>query len=147
MLDRLHQLPEGIDGLRARGKVTKADYDEVFHPLVDEARREGRKIRLLYEFGPEFDGFSLGAAWEDARIGVQHLRRFERCAVVSDYDWVRDGARLIGALWPCPVKAFAGDEFQQAVDWLKTPSGEWAAGDGLRPQQTKDARRTTHPAE
>ena len=56
MLERLQGLPEGIDGVKAVGRVSKEDYERVFEPLIDGARREGRRIRLLYQFGPEFEG-------------------------------------------------------------------------------------------
>ena len=51
MLERLTDLPQGIDGLKAIGKVSKDDYVRVVEPLLDEARREGRRIRFLYQFG------------------------------------------------------------------------------------------------
>lgn len=46
--------------------MTREDYEKVLEPLIDEARREGRRIRFLYQVGPEFAGFTPGAAWEDA---------------------------------------------------------------------------------
>lgn len=90
MIDRLRDLPAGVDGVGARGKVTKEDYERVLQPILDEARSQGRRIRLLYHFGPEFDGFTAGGAWEDARLGLRYLRLFERCAIVSDIGWVRE---------------------------------------------------------
>ena len=56
----------------------------MFVPLLDEARREGRRIRFLYQVGPEFEGFTPAAAWEDAKIGLHSVRLFDGCAVVTD---------------------------------------------------------------
>ena len=47
MLERLNDLPGDIDGIRARGKVTADDYEKVLRPILDAARSEGRRIRLL----------------------------------------------------------------------------------------------------
>ena len=127
MIDRLRDLPAGVDGLRARGKVTKEDYDAVVQPILDEARSEGRRIRLLYHIGPEFEGFTAGAAWEDARLGLRYLRLFERCAIVSDIRWVRESSRLVGAMMPCPVKVFGNGEWQDALAWLSSPPTEGPA--------------------
>jgi hypothetical protein len=118
MLERIANLPEGVWGLRATGKVSREDYDRVVLPLLEEARGHGTRIRFLYQVGPEFTGFTPGAAWEDFRIGFQYLRLFERCAVVSDIDWVRITTRGVAPLMPCPVKVFGHDGFQQALDWL-----------------------------
>jgi len=121
MLELIEGLPPGIAGLRAKGKVTKADYEQVLVPLLDEARREGRRIRFVYQLGPDFAGFTPGAAWEDFRVGVQYLRLFQRCAVVTDIDWIRAATRAATALMPCPVRVFRNEEFQQAIDWLTSP--------------------------
>ena len=118
MLEKLKDLPDGIDGVRAIGKITKDDYDKVFVPLLDEARREGRRIRFLYELGPEFEGFTPGAAWEDAKIGLQNLRLFDGCAIVTDLGWVREITRMMGFFMPCPVRVFGNQERDKAIGWL-----------------------------
>ena len=121
MLQRIPGLPAGIDGLGAVGTVTGDDYEQVALPLFHDARRDGRRIRLLYHFGPEFEGFTAGAVLHDARIGLRYLRLLERCAVVSDRPMVRESARLIGAMLPCPSRVFENNEWQTALDWLGSP--------------------------
>jgi len=122
MIERLLDLPGGVEGLRAKGRVTREDYDAVVQPILDDARSQGRRLRLLYQFGPDFEGFSAGGAWEDARLGLRYLRLFERCAIVSDIGWIREASRLIGAMMPCPVKMFGNAEWQDALTWLSTPN-------------------------
>lgn len=124
MLERLKDLPEGIDGLRAVGKISTQDYQQVFEPILDQARREGRRLRLLYQFGPEFQGFTPGAAWEDAKLGIRSLRLFDGCAIVADVPWIRQAARVAAVLMPCPVRVFANAELDASVSWLRSlPEG------------------------
>jgi hypothetical protein len=125
MLERLENMPAGVDGLKAIGKVAKEDYENVFEPLLDDARRDGRRVRLLYQLGKEFEGFTAGAAWEDAKLGMRSLRLFEGCAIVSDVGWIRESARLIGFVMPCPVQMFGNQECESAAKWLATlpPAG------------------------
>ena len=120
MLEKIATLPEGIDGVRAIGKISKEDYDRVLGPVIENARRDGRRIRFLYHFGPEFEGFTPGAAWEDARMGFRSLHLFEGCAVVTDVAWVRDTSRLIAFLMPCPVRVLGNVHYAEAVDWLQS---------------------------
>lgn len=120
MLKRLKDLPPGIDGLKAVGKVTKEDYEQVFEPLVDGARRDGRRLRLLYDLGSDFEGFTPSAAWEDAKLGLRAMRLFDGCAIVSDIGWARESARLMSFLMPCSVQVFANAEYENAVEWLRT---------------------------
>jgi hypothetical protein len=122
MLQRVSDLSGGVDCLRAIGTVTTDDYETICRPLFHDARRDGRRIRLLYHFGPEFEGLTAGAFLDDARIGLQYLRWLERVAVVSDRQTVRDGARLVAAMLPCPTQVFRNDEWHLALDWLGAPA-------------------------
>jgi hypothetical protein len=121
MLEPLENLPFGITGVRATETVTKDDYDRVFSPLLQNAHAAGRRVRLLYVFAPEFKGFTVGAGWEDVRLGLKYLRMFERCAVVSDVSWIREGTQLLATMMPCPVKVFGNAEEHEALRWLATP--------------------------
>ncbi len=118
MLKILTELPPGIDGVQATGRVTREDYDQVLEPLLEKARHEKRRIRLLYQLGPHFEGFTAAAVVEDAWVGLRHLRLFDGCAVVGDIGWIREAAQLVGALMPCPVRVFGNAQFQQAAAWL-----------------------------
>jgi hypothetical protein len=135
MLERVLDLPAGIYGIRATGKVSKEDYDRVLAPLLEAARREGRRIRFLYHFAPEFTGFTPGGAWEDAEIGLRHLRLFERCAIVSDKEWLRGTSRVVGTLLPCPVKVFHESERDDAVAWLSAPAASARVDQRLLPDR------------
>lgn len=124
MLEALTDLPAGIVGVRATGTVSKQDYEQVLEPLFSRARREGHRIKFIYEFAPQFERFTAGAAWEDARVGLGELRRLEGCAVVGDVGWIRDSVRLAAFLAPCPMRAFDGDQRDAAVQWLDSlPTG------------------------
>lgn len=118
MLQRIENLPAGLWGLRAIGKVSKDDYDRIVIPELDAARRDGRRLRFLYHLGPEFDGFTPGAAWEDTRVGLQYLRLFERCAVVTDVEWLQTATKVVAPMMPCPVKVFGNSQWNDAVSWL-----------------------------
>ncbi|MGD0674524.1 MAG: STAS/SEC14 domain-containing protein [Polyangiaceae bacterium] len=118
MLERLSDVPEEVVGVKANGKLTREDYEKVLVPLFEGARREGRRLRFLYETGPEFDGFSAGAAWQDAKLGVRHLRTFAGCAVVTDHDWIRESSKFAGFFLPCPVRVFASRDRDKAIEWL-----------------------------
>ena len=120
MLEPLKNLPPGISGLKAVGTLTRNDYETVLEPLLEDARREGRHLRFLYELGPEFEGVTPGAAWEDAKVGLRSLSLFEGCAIVSDADWISRVTRFAGFLMPCPVRVFPTSERAEAVRWLQS---------------------------
>ncbi|CAM01754.1 SpoIIAA-like protein [Saccharopolyspora erythraea NRRL 2338] len=124
MLEKLANMPEGIDGVKASGKVTKEEYEAVVEPLIDAARRENRRIRLLYQVAPDFQGLAPAAVWEDTKVGLSSLKLFDGCAVVTDIGWIRELSRLGSFLVSCPTRVFGNDELGEATDWLSSlPQG------------------------
>jgi hypothetical protein len=121
MLERIPDVPDGIDGFTAVGKVTGDDYEQTVEPLLDEARRQGRRLRLLLQFGPEYEGFTAGAVWgktEAWRHYPSLLRMIDGYAVVTDIRWIREWIHLVGFLMPFPLRVFGTDEHDNAVAWL-----------------------------
>jgi len=120
MIEVLKDLPPGVEGVKASGRISTDDYQKVMVPLLDAARRDGRHLRFLYQIGPDFQGFTPGAAWEDIKIGLRTMRLFDACAVVSDIGWIRESTRLAGFFMPCPVKVFSVADRQTAAEWLQS---------------------------
>lgn len=129
MLEELVEVPRGVHGLEAQGVVTSADYAHVFAPLVDRVRREGARMRLLYQFGPGFTRLTSGALWADSRLGVQYLPLLDGCALVSDIAWIRQPALGIAAWMPCPMRIYANEQRDEAATWLAAlPDGRGPSG-------------------
>ncbi len=118
MLESLQDLPPGVQGVKAVGKVSREDYERVLEPMLEQAQREHRRVRFLYELGPQFEAFTPSAAWEDAKAGVRFLRLFEGCAVVTDLGWVKESTRFFAFMMPCPMRVFGSQERDQASAWL-----------------------------
>ena len=88
MIEKVPGLSDNVVGFVAKGHVTKRDYDEALTPAIEQALRHYPKIRCYYELGTEFAGMDAGAFWEDFKVGVGYLTRWERIAVVTDVDWI-----------------------------------------------------------
>lgn len=134
MLKELTGVPAGIQALEAVGTLTIDDYERAFAPFVDDARRTGRRMRLLYQFGPAFERITAGALWADTRLGLGYLPLLDGCAVVSDIEWIRTPTRRIGAWMPCPVRVFDNGERDDAVAWLTSliPGTDVSAADMIK---------------
>lgn len=128
VLTELRSVPDGVQAMEATGAVTAEDYTHVFAPLVHEARQSGKRLRLLYQFGPSFNRITLGALWADTRLGTAYAGLLDGCAVVSDIDWIREPARGIGEWMPCPVRIFHNEDRDDAIAWLSSlPQGTAAS--------------------
>jgi hypothetical protein len=118
MVVRIAGLPDNVLGFEARGDVTADDYESVIAPAVAEMANRLGKVRFLYVLGPEFEGWSARALWDDAKLGIGHARAWERCAVVSDNDWIGHAVRLFGWMVPGDVALFGTAELDEAKAWV-----------------------------
>jgi SpoIIAA-like len=99
------------------GRVTKTDYISVLVPAFAEALRTQRKVRLYYETGPDFS-LDPAAAWEDLKVGMESIARWERIAVVTDVGWIKHAVQLFGFLMPGTTELFSPGEAEQARAWV-----------------------------
>lgn len=114
----LEGYPDHVIALEALGEVTSRDYDDLLIPLVREKAKRHGKLRLLMVLGPDFDGYSAGAIWDDARLGLTHWRSFERVAVVSDIGWITRSLKMFAPLMPGEVAVFPMSGREAAKVWI-----------------------------
>ncbi|TAK89923.1 MAG: STAS/SEC14 domain-containing protein [Burkholderiaceae bacterium] len=118
MMTPIRDLPENVLGVHASGTVTADDYTAVLIPSVEATLKQQDHIRLLYELGNDFSGFSPGAMWMDTRMGLAHWSAWEKVAVVSDIGWIRNTMKMMRPLLPGEIKLFHNDELPAAKQWL-----------------------------
>jgi len=128
MIDVIEGFPHNVVACSAKGRVTKDDYLTTLIPEVERALAQNPKIRLYYELGPEFAGFDVGAAWEDAKVGIEHFSRWERVALVSDVQWIRYAVRAFALLMPAEVRVFDATDRDVARRWITEPVPAVATG-------------------
>ena len=121
MITLLPDLPAPVVGLLASGQVTAHDYDSVVIPAIESRLQARQSVRVLYQLGPAFTGFTAGAMWDDAKLGLMHLKAWESIAIVTDSDWVRSAIRLFRFAIPCPLRLFSNAQFAEAVEWTSAP--------------------------
>lgn len=115
----LEDYPEDVVAVRAEGIITSDDYEKTLIPLMEKIIKEKGQVKLLYWCGTEFEGFSVGAMWDDARYGLMHMGKFSKFALVTDVDWLRMSMTLFAPVIPVPVKVFHNAELDDAKEWVK----------------------------
>ncbi len=75
-------LPETTVGFTARGKIHAEDYRDVLIPAVEELIARTGKARVLIVLGAESEGYSVRAMFDDVKLGLEHLKAWERFALV-----------------------------------------------------------------
>jgi SpoIIAA-like len=120
MIERIEDLPAGVVGLRASGKLTRDDYKNVLEPALKEAIDSG-EARVLFVL-PDFDGLEAKAWLEDIRtgLGVEFANRsaWKRFAFVTGVDWVAQAMHLFAWAMPGELEVYEMDELDEAKAWI-----------------------------
>lgn len=115
MMKELSDLPAGVIGFEASGKIRAEDYRDVVLPALERAAAAG-EVRFVIVMR-DFDGMSGGAMWQDLKVGIEHLRAWKRIALVTDIAWMRDLTSLFGWMTPGEVKTFLLAQQEEAIGW------------------------------
>ncbi len=105
------------------GVVSDEDYSKILVPALESAIEAHEHIRVLVRLGEDFKDFTLGALFDDARMGLKHWRGFDRLAVVAEKGWITRFSRALSVLMPCPVRIFPLAETDDARRWLSESLG------------------------
>ena len=109
-------LPDGVVGFEASGKIEASDYTDVLMPAIAALIEQGRDVRIVLVFA-HFDGMSAGGSWQDLKVGVEHLTKWKRIALVTDLDWMITVASLFGWMTPGELRRFPLADRDRAVTW------------------------------
>jgi SpoIIAA-like len=122
MIERMDDVPAGVIGIRASGKLTKDDYERVLEPALKEAVETG-EAKVLFVL-PDFDGLEPEALFEDVKTGLsvelKDRSAWKRFAFVTGVDWIAKSMRLFAWMVPGEVKVFEMDELDKAKEWVAT---------------------------
>lgn len=121
MIELLKGFPDNVTAFACHDHVTKSDYETVVIPDFEDRLRGHKKVRLYCEIAPDFDGIDPGAVWEDTKFGVSHFFDWERGALVTDVEWIKQAVKffsLFGFLTLREGRVFPFAEANKARDWI-----------------------------
>jgi hypothetical protein len=118
MLELLPDFPGNVVAIEAVGEVDADDYRDVLIPATETALAANDRIRLFYVLGERFEGVTMGAALEDAKLGLEHLRSWEMMAVVTDVEWIGHALRAVGWMIPAKLRVYPTSERAEAEAWV-----------------------------
>jgi hypothetical protein len=115
----ISDLPDDVVGFRAIGTLNAKTYEQDIIPAIETRLVVHDHLKLLIQLGPEFEGYTAGAVWDDAKLGLMHLGDFTRVAIVTDVNGFRAATRLFAPLMKGEVHVFANRELHVAREWIK----------------------------
>jgi hypothetical protein len=69
VIEALKDFPDNVIAIACHGHVTKADYETVLIPDIEDKLSRHKKVRIYCEIAPDYVGLDPGAVWEDTKVG------------------------------------------------------------------------------
>jgi hypothetical protein len=117
MIELLTGAPDGVILCKATGKISADDYTKTLAPAVEATLKTHGELRVAIVLGPDWEGMTVEAVWEDLKLGLSKLTKWKRCAVVTDKEWVEYATKAFGWMTPGSVKVFELDQEADAIAW------------------------------
>lgn len=118
MIHYLPDLPSNVAGFRAEGTITENDFTETVMPKVQALIDETDKLNYLLILETSIKDFTIGAWLKDALMGIKHITKWNRAAIVTDVEAIRTFTDVFSIFIPGEFRGFEKDNLQEAIDWV-----------------------------
>ncbi len=117
MITLVDNLPPNMVGFKATGNVTEEDFTNVVMPKVKEAIEKNNELNYLLILETPIKNFTMGAWLQDAVMGLKHLFKWRRAAIVTDEEGIKTFTGIFSMVMPGEFKAFEHKDLQTAIYW------------------------------
>ena len=107
-----------IVSVRAKGKLTDADYDE-FVPRMEELIKQWGRLRMLF-YMDDFHGWDVSGAWDEFKFELRHRSDLKRVAVVGDKKWAGWASKLSKLFTGTDVRYFEREYAAVGRAWIES---------------------------
>jgi len=119
MLELMSESNGAVLAFRARGVLTKDDYQEVLVPRLEAALEAADRVRVLVLMDETFRGWNARAAWSNTCLDLRHRRDFDKVAIVGAPTWEEWCVRVANVLVAGELKTFKREQLSAAWAWLR----------------------------
>lgn len=118
MITILTDSPQNVAAFKATGAITKEDFQNIVNPVVEGLIQKTGQINLLLYLDTDIDNFTLGAWFEDAKLGLKNLSKWKRAAIVTDSNNIIEFTKMFSLIMPGEFKGFSKESYDEAVLWV-----------------------------
>ncbi|OYU84852.1 MAG: STAS/SEC14 domain-containing protein [Flavobacterium sp. BFFFF2] len=118
MIHYFENLPPNIVGFQAVGDITENDFTETVMPKVQALIEQTDTLNYLLVLDTSVKNFTIGAWMKDAMMGIKHLTKWHKAAIVSDVQAIRNFTDFFSYLILGTFKGFEHKDLHHAIDWV-----------------------------
>ena len=120
MIEFMDESDGNMLGVRATGKLVRANYRDVLAPRIRLLVKQFRTLRVLFLMDENFAGWSIAAACANTVFDVRHRRNIAKIAMVGAPAWEEWCIRKAAALLITgDIRTFRTNELARAWEWLR----------------------------
>jgi hypothetical protein len=117
MMESIQTQRDDIIGFRIDGTASEADLKPLLNTLKEKLKSY-EKLRLYVEY-VDNHGFSMDTLLEDLEYNFGKLDQFEKAAVITIKDNIKQANQLARELAKMKLKSFHFSEKAQAFQWIE----------------------------
>ena len=121
MLLLMTDTPAHVVGVRALGKVNKAEYESVLLPALEKAIKQYGKLNYIMVLETSVGNFAPEAWLEDIKAGLKHYAKWNKVAIVTDEKFFEKITDFVSLLIPGEARGFPLSELEVAKAWVAAP--------------------------
>jgi hypothetical protein len=121
MVELLEDFPPHVAAYKASGSVSKEEYRQVVMERVNKVAAQYGVINFLVRLETSMDNYSIGAFMNYIKISFQHFSKWNRMAIVTDEQWLRQAYRVLGYLVHGEIRCYPLNEYDTAKQWVSQP--------------------------
>lgn len=118
MVQILKDIPDNVAGFRVSGTVTKKDYQDIVVPITEQKLAQQGHINFLLLVDTDLSNFTFGAWLQDALLGLEHLSKWRKAAIVTDNEGAIKFTDGFSVVAPGEFKGFPKSRYEAAVKWV-----------------------------
>lgn len=117
----IHQIDttDNIVAFRALAEVTKDDFLAIVVPAVEHLVKQTNEINFLLVLDTDIKNFTAGAWLQDALLGLKHLGKWNRAAIVTDSEEIITFTNGFSYVVPGEFHGFKKEAFNKALNWVE----------------------------
>ena len=120
MMSIIKNAPLNVAAFTATGDITKEDFEKTVMPHVKAVIEEYGELNYVLNLDTDLGNFSIGAWLEDALLGIKHLTKWNRAAIVTNKQGVQVFTSIFSKVMPGEFRGYDKEELEKAINWAST---------------------------
>lgn len=120
MISIIKNAPANVAAFTATGEVNKEDFENTVVSHIKVVADQYNELNYVLNLDTDISNFSMGAWLEDALLGIKNISKWNRAAIVTDKEGIRNFTEIFSKVMPGKFRGFEKEEPEATINWAST---------------------------